>query len=206
MPTKRTRRARGRRAEIPADLCSWLADENPNYTGHYFLTNLELRAAWAQVGAEILETRAREQPGTRPHHWWLFDAPRQPAGNFPECYYDGKLPEPRHRLGGTGTPAHEVLANVPNYSFGIPTDWVSKWQADYYNGRRRDIHGKRIGTEYHEGHFAGLPIDPSDPPTFESEASYLQRLGLLLPGEFERLSEDDFQPEAIEAEADPEAA
>ena len=200
MPTKRTRRARGRRAEIPADLCSWLADENPNYTGHYFLTNLELRAAWAQVGAEILETRAREQPGTRPHHWWLFDAPRQPAGNFPGCYYDGKLPEPRQRLGVVGTPSHEVLNYVPSYAFGIPDSWVLQWDVDYYNGRSIDIHGKPIGENYKEGDFSGLAIDPEDAPQYESQAAYLQRLDLLRAGELERLSPADFEPETIAAE------
>jgi len=33
---------------------------------------------------------------------------------------------------------------------------------------------------------------------FESEATYLQRLALLRPGETERLTEEDFEPEAVE--------
>ena len=207
MPTKRTRRARNRRAEIHPDMMAILSDREPSSGSFkYFSTDAEFEAAWNEVRDEILADWIVDAPGSRPSFWWKLDAPRQPLGNFPGCYYDGKLPEPRHRLGGTGTPAHEVLANVPNYSFGIPTDWVSKWQADYYNGRRRDIHGKPIGAEYEEGHFAGVAIDPEDPPRFESEASYLQRLGLLLPGEIARLNEDDFEPEIIEAEADPEAA
>ena len=47
-------------------------------------------------------------------------------------------------------------------------------------------------------------IDPADPPTFESQATYLRRLDLLLPGESERLTAADSEPELIEA--DPEAA
>ena len=47
----------------------------------------------------------------------------QTAATFPGCYYDGKLPEPRKRTGGTGTPAHEVQAVVPSFEYGLPTVW-----------------------------------------------------------------------------------
>ena len=163
MPTKRTRRARNRRAEIPDDLRSWLADENPKYTGFYFLTDLELRAAWNKAKDEILEDWAREEPGARPRYWWQYEAP-----------------EPRRRLGGTGTPSYEVSAYVEHYEWGLPDHWVTQPDVD------------RPG-----GDFAGVAIDPSDPPRFESEAAYLGRLGLFLPGELERLSEADFEPELI---------
>jgi hypothetical protein len=48
----------------------------------------------------------------------------------------------------------------------------------------------------------GLPVhwtekDPHDPPSFEAEAAYLKRLGLLLPGEARRLTAEDFEPEAV---------
>ena len=40
--------------------------------------------------------------------------------------------------------------------------------------------------------------DPNDPPTFESEAEYLQRLGLLLPVRGRAAPDaSDFEPEAI---------
>jgi hypothetical protein len=42
------------------------------------------------------------------------------------------------------------------------------------------------------------PFDHSNPPMFESEARYLQRLKLLLPGEVRRLRTADFEPESIE--------
>lgn len=45
-----------------------------------------------------------------------------------------------------------------------------------------------------------------DPPVFESEASYLARLGLLLDGERERLTEKDFEPVEIFLDDEPEVA
>ena len=187
MPTKRTRRGRNRRTEIPADLVNYLKDEPGIPRDFYFWDERDIRAAWNEVKDSILADWTDTYPGTRPLHWWKFEAP-----------------EPRRRVGGTGTPAHEVFANLPCYAFGIPVSWVSQWQADYYNGRRRDVNGKRIGTEYREGHFAGVAIDPEDPPLYESEAEYLRRHGLLLPGERKRLSPDDFESEYIAAEADPD--
>jgi hypothetical protein len=49
---------------------------------------------------------------------------RLPIGTIPGCYYDGKLPQPRKRTGGTGTPAHEVQAVVPSFEYGLPAVWV----------------------------------------------------------------------------------
>jgi hypothetical protein len=112
------------------------------------------------------------------------------------------MPEPRKRIGGIGTPAHECLAFVPSYDRGIPDRWISAWDVSYYNGRSTDIHGKKIGEKYTEGHFPFDAINRADPPVFESEASYLKRLDLLLPGEEARLSPSDFDDERIEEEDD----
>ncbi len=111
----------------------------------------------------------------------------------------------RQRLGGVGTPSHERHATAPHLVFGIPDDWVSQREVDYYNGRAFHVDGHRIGTEYQEGDFASVAIDPDDPPRYESEATYLQRLDLLWPGEFERLAEADFEPETVEAESEEAA-
>ena len=46
-------------------------------------------------------------------------------------------------------------------------------------------------------------LSESDPPTYESEASYLRRLGLLLPGELRRISRDDFNPVVTELQQRP---
>jgi hypothetical protein len=78
-----------------------------------------LREAWSV--SHIM--RDWNQPGLRPYAWWLFDAPRMPAGSFPGCFYDGQLPDPRLHLGGSGKPTHEVWCFVPCSEFGI-WNWV----------------------------------------------------------------------------------
>ncbi len=40
--------------------------------------------------------------------------------------------------------------------------------------------------------------DPADLPRYESEAAFLKRLELLLPGEERRLRPKDYEPEAVE--------
>jgi hypothetical protein len=84
-----------------------------------------------------------------------------PVGTFSGCFYDGKLPEPRKRTGGIGTPAYEVKCVKPIFSYGIPNVWVG--------------------------------VDENDLPTFESQAAYLKRHGVLFAGEEKR---SDFEPEA----------
>ena len=79
---------------------------------------------WNQNRDVILAEHVKENPGTRPALWWRYDTPRMPIGTFPGCYYDGKLPEPRERLGGIGTPAHECRSVKPDFKYGIPTVWV----------------------------------------------------------------------------------
>jgi hypothetical protein len=139
-----------------------------------------LRARWQEVRDEVLGDWIGAHPGTRPFVWWRLEAS-----------------EPRRRLGGVGTPKHEVLAYYPELRFGIPVSWVDAWEVEYYNGRARDIHGNRIGTEYTEGHFTGRPIDPKDPPQYESEATYLDRYGLLSAEERAALPGDAFEPEFV---------
>jgi hypothetical protein len=124
-----------------------------------FLEKRDLRDVWHEHAEAILAHHVKRRPGTRPARWWQFDAP-----------------EPRRRLGGTGTPLHECSAYVAPFTYGIPDGW--RRHGDYF-------------TE-------GMPIDPDDPPRFESEAKYLLRLGLLLPGERERLCPRDFWPELVE--------
>jgi hypothetical protein len=45
------------------------------------------------------------------------------------------------------------------------------------------------GLSFYEG------VNPADPAMAESEATYLERHGLFLPGERRRLTEEDFEPE-----------
>lgn len=152
-----------------------------------------LRELWEDYGPEIVSSWAAEHPGTRPSCWWRWSAPRWAE----HATGRGDLCDPRRRVGGIGTPAYEVLGYVPELHMGMPARWVSAFDAEYYNGRARDVDGKRIGTEHRAGSFKGVPPDPRDPPTFESQASYLDRHGLFLSGERKRLGKRDFAPEAV---------
>ena len=57
--------------------------------------------------------------------------------------------------------------------------------------------GEPIGTEYRDGHFRHAAPSPSDSPIFESQAAYLKRHGLFLPGEERRVAKAAFIPEKI---------
>ena len=72
---------------------------------------------------------------------------------------------------------------MPSYHCGIPDSWVIRADVAYY-----------------QPDFGGVAIDPSNPPKYESQARYLQRLGLLLPGESKRLTPADSEPELVEPE------
>jgi hypothetical protein len=124
-----------------------------------FLEKRDLRDVWHEHAEAILAHHVKRRPGTRPARWWQFDAP-----------------EPRRRLGGTGTPLHECSAYVAPFTYGIPTAW--RTHGDFFT--------------------SGTPIDPTDLPAFESEAAYLARHKLFFPGERERLRPRDFWRELVE--------
>jgi hypothetical protein len=127
-------------------------------------------AEWQALGADVVREYAAKHPGRRPTRWWIYDAP--PAGER-GCI------EMRKRLGGIGTPACEHLAFQPfQQELGIPSAWISVDDLRLFE-------------------LSCAPVDLDDPPIFESQANYLQRHGLLLPGEAERLSEADFEPETL---------
>jgi hypothetical protein len=196
MPHKlRTDKHRPQVSDTLWDILTDCPLENP--AEKHFFNDDQKREAWEALRDEIIDAWAQEHPGTRPSHWWRYDAPRMPVGTWPGCYWDGQLPEPRRRLGGVGMPAHEALAYVPAFPFGVPDRWVDAWMVDYYNGRAVDVHGNPIGREFRGSHFSGVAIDPDDPPTFESQAAYLERHGMFLPGEPTRLTDNDFEPESV---------
>jgi hypothetical protein len=89
---------------------------------------------------------------------------------------------------------------VPRHTRGIPNFWVDAWEVEYYNGRLSLAEGLRRGAGAPKGDFKGVPIDPDDPPLYESQAAYLERHGLFLPGERRRLRKADFEPEPVLAE------
>ena len=144
----------------------------------------KLSDAWSKVRVSLLAEWLRESPGTRPYGWWIHDAPGH-----------------RLRLGGRGDD-YAAHGWHQTHEQGVPAQWLSQWQIDYYNGRALDIHGKRIGTEFKEGDFPYTAIDPTDPPRFESVAAYLDRHGLLTAAERRRLPSDAFDPERVSTATD----
>jgi hypothetical protein len=70
--------------------------------------------------------------------------------------------------------------------------------AVHYNGRARYINGKPIGTEYKpRGASRVYRSIPTIPRATKSQAAYLERHGLFLPGERRRLRKAAFEPEAV---------
>lgn len=164
---------------------------------HYGMSTARLELAWRERREAILAVFTAQYPGTRPSCWWDFDAPRQPLGTWPGYFIDGKLPAPRERLGGKGTPAFEVLNYMPEYAYGLPTRWVDDWSIALYTGQARDVHGKRMFAEYAGKDFTAQHFDRTDPPRFESQATYLRRHALLSRQEKKLLTADYFEPEAL---------
>jgi hypothetical protein len=189
MPTKRTRISRAMVPGVSEVALHFLSDglfplpdnsENDAMSWRYFTTTEEKEKILAQCRDAIIVVWIEERPGTRPSWWWLSEAPEKA----------------RRRLGGIGDPAFEHLNYVETYDHVIPTSFIDQWSVDYYNGRARDINGKKVG-DHNEGDFAGRAIDPADPPRYESEAAYLKRNGLLRPEETRHLRKKDFEPEII---------
>ena len=190
-----------------------ITGEVPNQSDEDFWAAFEcthdrnrLAAEWQNARDSIMKLWIEDSPGTRPWAWWEFDAPRW-NDNFPARWAGREaalslLAEPRRRVGGFGDPAYEHLNYWPEFDAGIPTFWVSSFDEAYYNGRARDVHGQPIGTEYHEGHFRGRAPRREDPPLFESQATYLDRHGLLTNVERRRLSADAFLPQPLKLDGD----
>ncbi len=104
-------------------------------------------------------------------------------GTRPFRWWQFDAPEPRQRIRGIGTPRHECLADVEELMFGVPVGWITDDDIEAY---------VRINSP-----LAVPPVDPDDPPLYEAQAAYLERLGLLLPGERKRLKPKDFKPQSV---------
>lgn len=66
------------------------------------------RSRWRAHADELTAEYAKQNPGRRPYAWWKWTAP-----------------EPRKRLGGIGTPAHDVLAYAVSYEHGIASRFIN---------------------------------------------------------------------------------
>ena len=167
-----------RRELLPAERSALMGEPYDDPAEKFFILEKSIREAWEFAGESLLAEWVETRPGTRPPGWWRFEAPS----------------EVRNRMGGVGTPAHEVLAHAARFDRGVPVDWVEADDVEYYNGRAVDTEGEPIGTEFAEGDFPHEAYDPDDPPRFESEPAFLRRRGLLLPGELERIPAEAFEP------------
>lgn len=131
----------------------------------------QLREAWGQIGGEITAAHIEENPGTRPRHWWAYDAPepRRLIGGylhpgsgyqvhrFPEAM-QGRVLAAIQALDEDAIVALARRANIQRaYYYGQPCGF-------FFPGRENC---ERLGIEY-----PGWP-------DFESETEYLHRHGLL---------------------------
>ncbi len=138
---------------------------------------------WREHRARILDEWVETKAGKRPYLWWEHDAPHQPAVMLGRPL-NLEVAVSRTRLGGTGTPAFEVMCLRPMYRYGVPAIWLDESMAAACKRRRG-------------GRFKGNPVDFNDPPIYEAEATYLKSHGLLFPGEEAHLTADSFEPEAL---------
>jgi len=151
-----------------------ILDKAPEFDAYYigadwlYHTALDpdpVKAEWLISRKKVLRSWINSHPGTRPYAWWCFDAP-----------------DVRQRVGGTGTPKHEVLQYAAACVFGIPRYWVTPQDVGILGGRAG---------------FRAKPLDKNDPPLFESQAAYLERHGLLSDRETAALPEDAWDLEAV---------
>lgn len=154
---------------LPADTDEW----EEYLLAFPTVTEEKSRALWNSARDAVLGEFIKEKPGQRPTWWFLFDpdCPRVEAADIQRYKWQGysslsHIPALRRRLGGVGTPTFEVLNLAPSFQKGIPDDWIT--------------------VETLSDTDEGLPVDTEDPPVYESEIEYLERHGLLRPGEKER--------------------
>jgi hypothetical protein len=104
-------------------------------------------------------------------------------GTRPTRWWQFDAPEPRRRLGGIGTPCHERLAHVFRLYLGLPQDWITEGTLATYRAIDRPLEVPALSL--------------IDPPMYEAQSTYLERLGLLDASERKRLKPRDFEPEPV---------
>lgn len=173
----RTEKASRRKEVLPAWKLRFfevgILEKVPEFDAYYIGTDWIYHAAldpdpveteWQLSRKNILKAWITRNPGTRPYAWWCFEAPGT-----------------RQRVGGTGTPKHEVLKYAPVHEYGIPSYWITSQDTGILT---------RPG-------FRGKLLDANDPPLYESQAAFLDRHGLMSDREKATLPKDAFNPEAV---------
>jgi hypothetical protein len=200
MPTKRTRTTRNIIADI-SETALWILGDRILYlepahidSWEIFTTGLdaclicsENQQIWDSAKDQVLSDWIKKFPGTRPSFWWLHSAPRMSesdlqAHGWNDCFFTDSIPDLRARLGGIGSTKTEYCSHAPRFRCGIPGNFLLP------RDLVEDADLIRKGAK---------AIDRDDPPRFESQATYLERHDLLMPGEKTRLSKKDYEPETI---------
>ena len=157
--------------DVPITEDEWRGDHGFALLDVMHLSPGERCQLWITHRAELLRAWIEDRPGTRPQMWWHHDAPREPQGTRPAGSIDGKVEQPRVRLGGIGTAALDAFDAVPVLPPG-------------HSGRVVRARGARVVRG------GGYPRrrDRSDrPAAIRSAGAYLTRHGLFLRGEERRL-------------------
>ena len=192
MPTNRTRRTRSIKksmidpsiilfllhGEVKKGTAAWTL-----YLSRFFDECQEIKRTWREHKKELLKSWIRDFPGTRPWMWWRYDAPPKPVSGWENERFNSPQ---RRRLGGIGTPLHEVSCVWSGFDKGIPSGWVTE--------------------DYKKAGFKGQAIDPQHPPRYESAAAFLKRLDLLTGPEKTYLKKHPelMEPEKIEFDENDE--
>lgn len=170
MPSNRFRKSRNASPDISSTHWAMLNDlEMPEGFDRWEVLSGISAELWRTFRDAVISEWIRDRPGSRPSSWWRFDAPHWPEEQhgWHGWYFSADLRLPRERLGGVGTPLHELQPLVPEFEFGIPS---SDWGDDF---------------------------DVNDSPIYESQAAYLRRLDLLTPGELKRIKKAQYLPEIV---------
>lgn len=140
-------------------------------------------------------SRALQEPVSPALRYWFNTGEEPPEGSpdyvgWQHFYFFMRDEDIRARWGAVRD--EFVAAWVTDNPGSRPFAW---WKYDGPGPRRR-VSGS--GTETVVVHAFGEPsfydVDPVDPPAIESEAAFLDRHGLFLPGERRRVEPDAFVP------------
>jgi hypothetical protein len=173
------RKGKSKRPEVQDHIWEWLCDENPtgvdedgNFSFEIFQLEGDddgLRKLWEDVEDDVLDYHIANHPGTRPACWWKFSAPRIPVGTWDV------------------TAGTFLDGKLPEPRLQVSGAGDPPWERFNY------------APEFEFGipkQWVGL--DPKDPPRFESQAHYLRRHGLFLPGEEKKLTAADFEHQQVD--------
>ncbi len=160
---------------------AWDSEGFHDYFEMQFSAKEKRLQAWERHRNVLLAEWVAKHPGSRPAIWWELDAPEMSAEDRQRHgleKWPGRIAEPRVQLSGD-----EVDVGPDVDEDGLPSG-IGHVGIDPKTGQR----------------VIKVPI------IFESQAAYLRRHKLFLPGEEKRCPRSAFQPEAIEWDDDEDAA